>query len=403
MKKIILHGDENNEDERNGYGFLESFSKAGEGSVYSRMNIVFDMVDAAAFDQGRTADRSPQHLSFVRIMSTSKRLNDLFAIGEVLEEGEWFRVTLATRSGMPRAWILEADGDYEGPIHRLNVVGLERLAGKGADTTLQAASTVSQLRQWCTVVAPACQAAHRQFPADLYVRVVDVGHANFSAIHNERSTTDGIVGYFDVGGPIFFHHRTLPEHFPEYQYVPDDGFVALSHWDFDHYSLALTKLKALQQLTWYAPDQPVGPTAARLQSLLGTRLNLISAPVFDISGTLRMWRGTGPIDDRNNSGYVLTVPNSKGATLLTGDVSYAAIPPQATSNLAALCITHHGGSGAGGPPTPATGTAVAAVSFGIPNYYHHPDDAAIAEHTGAGWTVSPTYRASAGRGDVWLP
>ncbi len=403
MKKIVLQGDEQNDRERQGYGFLESYSKAGQGSAYSRLNIVFDMVDAAAFDQGMTADRSPRHLSFVRIMSTSKRLDELFAIGEVAEEGEWFRVTLATRSGMPRAWILDAEGDYDGPIHASNLIGLERLAGSGAGTTLQAGSTVSLLRQWCTVAAPAPQAAHRQFPADLYVRIVDVGHANFSAIHNERAIRDSIVGYFDVGGPIFFHHHTLPEDFPEYRYIPEDGFVALSHWDFDHYSLALTKLMALQQLTWYAPDQPVGPNAARLQTLLGARLNLISAPVFDISGTLRMWRGTGAIHDRNNSGYVLTVPNRRGATLLTGDVSYAAIPAPAMANLAALCITHHGGSGAGGPPKPATGTAVAAVSFGMPNHYHHPNDAAIAEHAVAGWTVSPTYRAPAARGDVWLP
>lgn len=116
-----------------------------------------------------------------------------------------------------------------------------------------------------------------------------------------------------------------------------------------------------------------------------------------------MWKGTGHHSDRNNSGYVLTVVNDKGRTLLTGDVSYDSIPGAAKANLAALGVTHHGGSGAGTPPTPVNRTGAAAVSFGFPNRYHHPSVLEIAAHGSIGWDVKPTYVDSKNRGDIWLP
>lgn len=56
---------------------------------------------------------------------------------------------------------------------------------------------------------------------------------------------------------------------------PKKGFVLLSHWDFDHYALAL-KEPALKKLDWYAPWQPVGPNITKFQHELGSRLRFIS-------------------------------------------------------------------------------------------------------------------------------
>ncbi|GAB2838276.1 metallo-hydrolase/oxidoreductase [Pseudoduganella ginsengisoli] len=391
-------------ERREGYGFIESFTKPEDASSYARINIVLDVVDAPAFDNGIANDRSPDHLSMVRVMTTQNRLEQLFGISSPVNEGEWFKIVLGVYPGMPRAWVLEANNDYGGAVIALNLIKFSRLGGAPLATAAANNSTLIALQTWCTVRARSAQASSVQpGVAEFHVRVADVGHANFSAIHVAPSPTAKIVGYFDVGGPMYFHHRTFPKSFGDPALIPDSGFVALSHWDFDHYSLAVTKMKGLQNLTWYAPDQPVGPNAARLQTLLGTRLNYVRMPTFHIANGLQMWQGSGAPSDRNNSGYVLTVRNHSGETLLTGDVSYQHIPAGATATLTALCIAHHGGSGAGNPPVPLMGSGAAAVSFGLPNLYHHPNWADLDIHAHYGWKVQPTFVAPAVRGDVWLP
>jgi hypothetical protein len=402
---MILDGEiENIEELRIGYGFIESFSKPYDASSYSRINIVLDVVDAKAFDTGIVQERSPAHLSMVRIMTTQKRLEHLFDISSPIIEGDWFRIELGVHPGMPRAWVLEARNDYGGAVIALNLIGLLRVNGEGPNEAIGPNSKLGALRLWCKIAGrPAAVPAVITDATDLHVRVADVGHASFAAIHVAPDPASKIVGYFDVGGPVYFHHHTFPKAFKDHLLIPRDGFVALSHWDFDHYSLAVTKMKGLQNLTWYAPEQLVGPNAARLQVLLGARLNFVHTPTYHISAGLQMWQGSGALGDRNNSGYVFTVQNGAGGTLLTGDVAYDCIPAGAKTNLVALGVTHHGGSGAGSPPTPLAGSGSAAVSFGLPNRYHHPNWDDIAKHTLAGWHVQPTFVTPTNRGDVWLP
>ncbi|WP_308921825.1 hypothetical protein [Janthinobacterium sp. J1-1] len=391
------------EELRSGYGFVESFSKPYDGSSYARINIVFDVVDAEAFNSGVAEDRSPIHLSMVRIMTTQKRLEDLFEISSSIKEGDWFHIRLGMHSGMPRAWLLEARNDYSESVIALNLTGLSRVGG-GLGGTVKPDGKLRALREWCKIEGrPADGKAAVTGATNLHVRIVDVGHASFSAIHIAPSHRSKIIGYFDVGGPIYFHHHTFPKAFKDQGLIPRNGFVALSHWDFDHYSLAVTKMKGLQKLTWYAPEQLVGPNAARLQSLLGSKLNFVHTPTYQILNGLQMWKGGGASDDRNNSGYVLNVQNGAGGTLLTGDTDYDFIPAGAKTNLVALSVTHHGGSGAGNPPAPMANNAVAAVSFGLPNRYHHPNWKDIEKHELAGWSVQPTFLTPKNRGDVWLP
>lgn len=347
---------------RVGYGFVESFSKPYDASSYSRVNIVLDVVDAKAFDANIVGDRSPQHLSMVRVMTTQKRLENLFDVNSPIAEGDWFHIWLGVFPGMPRAWVLEARDDYGGNVVSLNLIGLSRIGSENSSGPTEFNSRLGALRAWCRVNSqPAKTSAMVTDATDFHVRVADVGHASFSAIHLAPDPASKIVGYFDVGGPVWFHHHTFPKAFKDHILISSDGFVALSHWDFDHYSLAVTKMKGLQNLTWYAPEQLVGPNAARLQVLLGARLNFVNTPTYQISRGLKMWQGSGAPNDRNNSGYVFTVQNRAGRTLLTGDVAYDCIPTAAKVNLAALGVTHHGGSGGGSPPTPMAGTGPAAV------------------------------------------
>lgn len=386
-----------------GYAFVDAVSKPREASTRrQRLNIVLDMMSESSFETARGSLPKPQDLMIVRIMSTMQRLQSRFSV-QSITEGTWFRVAFRHSEGDPPAWVLGAGNDYRGPVLRTNLVALQPLSDM--PTGSNDANLLRDLSMLCTVTQVhtpqnAVSSTIQDRPERKYsVRVADVGHANFSAIHLSQRRDSEIVGYFDVGGPVFFHHRSFPKAFNET--VPKKGFVALSHWDFDHYSLAVTKLKKLQKLRWYAPKQAIGPNAARLQSLL-KNLTLLTQPSFQIEPGLTLWHGNGPQTDRNNSGYVLTVLGQENKILLTGDAAYDQIPAQAKSNVSALCITHHGGAGSGTPPSPAKQNGVAAVSYGVPNRYHHPDETNITKHEEAGWTVKPTFVESAQRGDVWL-
>lgn len=392
-------------DELIGYGFVDSISIPGQrASSYERLDIVLDLISAKAFDLDNGANRNVDDLSVVRIMTTEGRLEDLFGLERIVE-GSWLKVVLGDSPGNPLAWILGAREDYGGTPIRANVIGMEEIRQQQDSLSTQLFVSLTKL---CSPVQPQSGQSNALQPSIVpgqtgyKLRIVDVGQASFCAIHTREDPNSPILGYFDVGGPVFFHHRTFPPIFPEAARIPNTGFVALSHWDFDHYSLAVTSLKALQKLQWFAPSQAVGPNAARLQTLLGANLTLLSSNSFTIGQGLELHRGTGLIDDRNNNGFVLTASVAGGRALLTGDASYDMIPAVAQANLVALNVSHHGGASTGTPPTPSVTQGVAAVSYGIPNRYRHPDAKRLVEHQKLGWKVRPTNPTPSGRGDVWL-
>jgi beta-lactamase superfamily II metal-dependent hydrolase len=393
--------------ERRVYGFLEGVARPSGSSNYARMDLVLDSVDATHFDGSELQIKDPENLSIVRILTTQKRISELFGVGTDITEGSWFNITLARKQGHPLAWVLDATGDYGGAPVRTNVIGLEKLADPSHPKVFsQEPALVTQLRTWCMVNL------HSKVPnsvivavppaSDPCIRMIDVGHANCAAIHVTRSPDSRTLGYYDVGSPVFFHGRTFPKNFVEHGRVPKTGFVILSHWDFDHYSLAVTRLKSLQALQWYAPDQSVGPNAARLQAILGGRLHVIDATHVAILPSLNLWKGQGALSDRNNSGYVLKATRGQRSALLTGDVGYEAIPPAVKTGLTDLGVTHHGGNGSANPPS-ARGDGHAVVSYGFPNRYGHPNETNLAAHLSAGWAVTRTAGDGVqSRGDAWL-
>lgn len=385
------------------YGFLEAVTlPEGKTKTRGRVNVVIDSIKIEAIESGTAHNREVSDLFIVRILSTINRLDSLFPESR-WDEGGWIEFELQDCPGEPPAWFLSAENDYSGPVIRTNIISAVAISGG----PLGPALVVDKLMNLCHSTTAVRTQKQDRSPRNLagvgpFVRVVDVGHASFSTIHPDRSIKSPVLGYFDVGGPVFFHHRTFPNRFSEARRVPASGFVVLSHWDFDHYSLAVSKIPALRQLDWFAPDQPVGPNAASLQAKLGSKLTLLSAPSYSLDSSLHLWKGTGASTDRNGSGYVMTINRAGGDVLLSGDVPYSLLPSGAGNQFAAITVTHHGGAFSGSPPTPVKAGATAAVSYGHPNRYHHPNSGAIGLHQTAGWRIAPTYVTTKVRGDVWL-
>lgn len=386
------------------YGFVEAVTYPDpKDSNRGRVNLVLDSLKVEAFRTGVCVEDSADDLLIVRILSTIKRLETRFQ-GSNWKEGSWIEFKLQDSPGDPPAWYLSAANDYSGRVVRTNIIDAVRLE----ESSFAANNLKQSIVKFCRcpnaihIKEPMRRRRQRNLLRGPFVRVVDVGQASFSAIHISRQKSSTVLGYFDVGGPLFFHHKTFPGVFHEQKMVPAKGFVVLSHWDFDHYSLAVSKIPKLRDLAWYAPDQPVGPNAARLQALLGKKLTLLSAPNFDVWRGVELWKGTGASSNRNDSGYAMRITRTGGPVLLSGDLSYSMLPTGMGTKFSAILVTHHGGSFTGPPPLPLTKGAVAAVSYGLPNHYHHPNAVAIGLHSSAGWSIQSTNISKKKRGDVWL-
>jgi hypothetical protein len=384
------------------YGFVEGMALPIPGNKYSRFTLMLDAVDGVAFDDNPAAPREPEHLVILRIISTEQRMRHLFDF-EVPKEGTWVRLTLGIKSDRPPVWFLSASNDFSGRVIRTNLVSIETLQDSGATPNLRR-TIVDELESFCTIKRPGPEVRsirNVKPPTErLHVRMVDVGQASCAAIHTERNSNSSIIGYFDAGAPAFFHSKSFPAFFNEDSRVPSSGFVVLSHWDFDHYSLAVTRLKNLQKLDWYAPRQKVGPNAAKFQTDLGGRLHFISGKKIPITRGLWLYRGLGPPNDRNGSGYVMRLKQKDENVLLTADVDYAHIRMALKNGLTGLSVPHHGGNGSANPPT---GKGIAAVSYGLPNRYRHPIENNLLAHANAGWNIKRTAaHGHMPRNDRWI-
>lgn len=385
------------------YGFIESVTMPKEPEhSRGRVNIVIDGIRIEAISSGMVANTLDSDLLIVRILSTIKRLDDRFPDAE-WEEGSWLELELGDSPGDPPVWILSAENGYSGSVERLNITEATSLAGNPFSPSPLEQKLINFCQTSNAVRIDKPRRPTRRYRGQgPFVRVVDVGQASFSVLHRERKIGSPVLGYFDVGGPLFFHGKSFPKTFNESSKIPASGFVVLSHWDFDHYSLAVSKLPKLRELNWYAPDQPVGPNAAALQNKLGAKLTLLSVPSYGLLPGIQLWKGQGARSNRNESGYVLKITRTGGDVLLCGDLPYSQIPAGIGTQFDAIAITHHGGAATGAPPFPSPSGGIAAVSYGKPNRYHHPDPASIDLHQSAGWSVSPTYLTAKLRGDVWL-
>jgi hypothetical protein len=401
---------------------VEAKAEAVDGVPASRITLVLDCVDSVAFQEGRIEDRDA--LALVRILSTPRRLQDLFELPRLPNEGDWLEITLSHSPGnQPLAWRLSARNNYQGPAERLYLVGLRFLPSEREPALTAKDPYVALLPERQTValqfmVTPPTDDSDRRVDfealfasvangSELHARVFDVGQACAIALCDKKSTAAETLGFFDVGWPLWFHSGSLPKAWTKLKLPPDgDGFVVLSHWDFDHFAMALWKEPELKKLRWYAPCQTVGPNTKAFADSLGSRLTYLSQPTYGLP-SLQLLRGLGAQhgfpDDRNATGYVLRFERGDRGRLLSADVNYQHIPASALADLAGVYIPHHAGSGGTMPPTPVDGTGDAVASYGLPNKYRHPNDAVLRAHGGLGWNIEHTaWSQNAPRGDRWL-
>lgn len=246
------------------------------------------------------------------------------------------------------------------------------------------------------------------------VAVYDVGQANCNAVVDSELKS---LILFDMGWP--WSNAATPPTKPDILREKDPEPVILSHWDFDHWSFALTKvshkghgLKVKEEAVnrfWIARRPEVelhklGPTHIAFAIELTRRKKLLIWPKGESKlevGQVRLIacqpaKGSGVPNDRNNNGLALLVRSKSGSILLPGDADYSAVTANseninAINNLCGMVLPHHGGAVKTSPPQCTNGHAV--VSAHPANTYGHPCGEESVDCMEAGWQLSYTFRA----------
>lgn len=372
-------------EKRRFYAFVDAAVEPLPDNPYSRETLLLDCVDADAFDQGEHALDEDESLSLIRVTSTRRRLEEDYGLRKV-QESEWLELTIDDEGGAPRAWVMPASANYasEAGSSVRSIAKLPDGDGGGA-----AAAVTAKLSKGCALekkrygdaAADFLAALHLSLGSRLEIRAVDVGHASCNVFIYEGKP----VGYFDVGAPLYRNQKSFGGSLCHA--VPSNGFVLLSHWDFDHFDLARRRPE-LQKFHWLAPDQPVGPNALKFQKSLGSNLRFFPGPIIYSAMELRPGTSTNP-KDRNGTGYSMRIEIDGEVIVLTGDCSYDKLDPAGLVDATVVTIPHHGGKSDTSPPQPR-GNALAVASYGNPNCYRHPCEDHLDEHRALGWTIQRT-------------
>jgi hypothetical protein len=373
------------------YGFvdaLEPSGRADDGPRY-RQSLLLDCVDAEAFDPQRAAIDANEALSLVRVLSTKRRLDQLYGAGD-LKEGDWVEIELKREPGLPRAWSMPATQGYA-LQPATNLAGLTRLEPPGDAAGRMPSPSEKLALDLITAHLPTKQqelvdlstvlSRYATLPQEVKIVSLDVGQASCVAFVHQGEA----IGFFDVGAPLPFNAKSMPSKFS----LPPfgSGFVFLSHWDFDHFDLA-RRFSALRDLDWFAPLQPVGPNTSKFQRQLAN-LKFVRGSFVGSTGVRATPGSSTDPNDRNGTGYSMRIDVGSSSVLLTGDTDYQFIDPKLLVDLTSITIPHHGGRGSD-PPTPGRDQGRAVASYGAPNCYRHPNETHLTTHTARRWVVQRT-------------
>lgn len=341
--------------------------------------LVFDCVDADAFDRelGSSATLDIQNLA-TSVVEFQFPPGIAAPRGLPTDEGEWVEIGLSDSPvGYPLQQFLNL---FLAPQNRFlgtadtstpPVGALEEAVGMN---DLSDASDAALARK----VAPRSRVAA--------VSVYDVGQGNWNALLGPDDVPEI---YFDLGGGVLGNLHTFPKPLTGLC-TTNQPLVVLSHWDWDHWSLAERETSALS-LTWIVPRQRLGPVHAQFLRRLLCKGEILVWPEGLESvemGQVRIEKCTGSAKNRNHSGLAMVVSN--GATsqqqtekvLLPGDCRYTAIPGARDPNLVSVVVPHHGGSlRSSFVPDPLVvphGRLV--YSYGGGNTYEHPCEVTEATH-----------------------
>lgn len=320
------------------FGLIEAVISPPLGDSQSRMSLLIDAVRAnSIISKGELPRR--QSLSLIRIMTTRGRFADFINPADLVE-GNWVRLTLNWSGKRPICWSFSAESDYF-EAERLSLEELSLIIDGGTLSTLKTACAVDA--EFFNIQEMPSDPFGEAESNDIEVIALDVGHASCNALY----VNDKCIGYFDVGAPIAHNLKSFPT---TWSHVPGQkGFVLLSHWDFDHFSLVY-RYPQLKNFIWYAPNQDTGPNVSRLRKSMEANIRYLDTDYISPRFQLRKCTGNNP-RDRNATGYAVRMSINRVALLLPGDANYNFLPAGMATRLNRLLIPHHGGAG-DPPPTP---------------------------------------------------
>ncbi len=372
------------------YGFVDSRIEADE-SNYSRETLLLDCIDADKFDADPKSISDPESLALIRTLSTPRRWVEDFNLDRGIEETDWLELVVQVDPGSPRAWVMPYSSGYISEKPQ-NIRAIAKLPSEGqAGASAEAAKIAKQLQDTCKLAPSEIHIAHGPMPGELWdidltnrvdLVSIDVGQASCNMLMIDNK----VVGYFDVGAPLYRNQKSWNNKIGHG--VPTSGFVILSHWDFDHFDLG-RRIPNLQKLKWYAPIQPVGPNTLRFQRSLGSQLIFMEG-YQHLTPHMDLYQGTcSNPKNRNGTGYAARLIFGDNVALITGDMDYHFMNPEALQALTALTLPHHGGA-CSAPPKASGLLSRAVASYGLPNCYRHPNEECIENHKEAGWTILRT-------------
>lgn len=359
-----------------------------------------------------------KHYPVFAFSITRKKLTKVLVGLQLLDNSDdrWFRLILKTEPGSGQSVDLAGLYDESAPRFRLVEANI-------AEDPLQEALNKivnSVFQSWRTSINKVESLISKALrnSTKLDVSVVDVGQGSLAALHAPEGRP---VLFFDLGWPTFFNSKSAPKLKPKLS--NDRVPVILSHWDWDHWALAIEKAgwnkkKGCWSISWsnLALNRPwlvpgsggkwgdvkLGPIHWRLALALAKRKKLYRWPASCAQkdwNLLTVYRtGGGKLKDRNQHGLVMVIDNtemdkrtasSRRAILLPGDADYVNLPPLLSTkqyDYCGLVATHHGAKFTRSGSPKAAGPAWLAYSVGEHNSYGHPRRFAQYRYIRAGWT-----------------
>lgn len=333
-------------------------------------------------------------LSNVPAAIVTVRVTNVESWQEISASATWLRVQLPDLTSISENPPTISAGD------------IEEVSSKEANKL----SAILDMDNWPRVPAPRLSAVLDAIPAIDGAVVHDVGQGSANALFD--SSGEAVI-YFDTGRAGKAGARMVRGGMAGNTKVPSapaglqlcacsSPLVVLSHWDLDHWAAAKDGKRELLKSNWVVPSQKIAGTHSTFAALIlqsGGSIFVVkrsSSPktVVALSQNVYIKYGTGvnkSVKDRNDSGLVLTVTvnstSGRHTMFFPGDARYSMCeaPPRKVDLLVA---SHHGADPAGtlNLPKPKSGNQSRLVySFGYPNGYKHPTQAALTAHQIQGW------------------
>jgi len=288
------------------YAIVEDKIEALDGHNHSRSVLLLDGIDANRFESDDRAVDDRSALGLVRTMTTEHVWEARHQLANIAK-GDWVEFRLDDQGSAPMAWEMPANEDYRrGPKRSLRSIRrLGRAVGDVPDDDtdralvmgLSAASNAGRSLHQTVSLQTLADRIGRNLVQRIKIVIIDVGQASAALI----SRDDKPLALFDAGAPLWFNKGSFAHGFQPP--ALGDGFIFLSHWDFDHFDMG-RRQTAWHAHDWYAPDQMVSPNTSLFQKKLGCHLTFVSGSLQHEGFIFERGIAMDPLD-RNGSGYQL--------------------------------------------------------------------------------------------------